>query len=651
MTSCLMFLSNLRATPSGRTGFIRSMAGLAIGISLTASPVFGQAKGEAVPGEFIVKMKGRPSSQRSAQFVGKISAKANLKATFGKLNMHHLSLKPGQDEQALLSEIRQDPDVDYVEPNFVLRKVEENGVDENSTFSMEESAAMATAKQSTQSTSDVSAQSTSSYLQSGANTKVTSAWASMSISSTHIPVVAIIDTGIDYNHSVFVNSGALWRNPGEIANNGIDDDGNGYVDDTFGWNFVAKSNLPFDDDNHGTHVAGIVLGVTENIFASPIAAAKIRIMPLKFLGGDGSGSTSDAIQAIYYAVNNGADVINNSWGGSSYSQSLHDALNYAYQNHLVVVSAAGNYSNDNDASPLYPASYPVPSNISVAATNDFDSLASFSNFGRNSVQMAAPGVAIWSTVPGGTRYMSGTSMAAPFVSGLAALVVREAPDLTGYQVANLVVNSGTNIGALLESTVSGNRADTYNAVVAAKAQVGVDPQQPEYVASNNGRSIASEVETPKAGCGSVALLGRGTFQRPQGPPPQSLLFVIAFSLAPLVVWNILRTRAQADGRNRRRHERFVMNSEIKVRIGERELVGQMNTISLGGASFKADAMLERGGVVTLQIASPDGGEQVQVEGRIVWNEANNAYGVQFEGTKAGVLDSIKDWTSGLAKAR
>lgn len=633
MTSSLLFLSNSKAFRRvGATGVTLLGAIVLAGTSVQAQDV--------VPGEYIVKMKGKPSSQKSAQFVGKISSKASLKATFGKLNMHHLAMKPGQNAEAFVNEVKQDPDVEYVEPNYVLRKVDGEPSEDNRVFSMEETSAMAVDKMS----------AGGSYIQSGANTKVSQAWSAMSTTSSDIPVVAVIDTGIDYTHPVFTDSNALWRNPGEIAANGVDDDGNGYVDDVFGWNFVGHNGLPWDDDNHGTHVSGIVLGVTQNIFASPIQQAIIRIMPLKFLGGDGSGSTSDAISAIYYATNNGANVINNSWGGSSYSQSLHDAMNYAYQHHLVIVCASGNYSSDNDASPLYPANYPVPSSISVAATNDFDSLASFSNYGNTSVHMAAPGVAIWSTVPGGTRYMSGTSMASPFVAGLAALAIREAPSLTGYQVANLVINSGINLSHLISTTISGNRADTFEGVVAAKAQTGLDPQQPEYVPANNSRGLASEEISSGGGCGTVGLIGANAWRKPQDPPPQSVLFVIAFSLAPLIVWNILRLRARDEGKNRRRHERFVMNSEIKVKIGDRELVGHMNTISLGGASFKADALLERGGIVTLQIASPDGGEQISVEGCIVWNEQNQAYGVQFQDAKSGVLNSIQGWTAGLSKA-
>ena len=138
----------------------------------------------------------------------------------------------------------------------------------------------------------------------------------MAPTSPVTPVVAVIDTGLDYNHEVFVDANAVWRNTDEIASNGIDDDGNGYIDDIRGWNFVANNNNPMDDEDHGTHVSGIVLGISQNIFATTLAAAKIKIMPLKFLDSSGSGATSDAVEAIYYAIANGATVINASWGGA-----------------------------------------------------------------------------------------------------------------------------------------------------------------------------------------------------------------------------------------------------------------------------------------------------------------------------------------------
>jgi hypothetical protein len=361
------------------------------------------------------------------------------------------------------------------------------------------------------------------------------------------------------------------------------------------------------------------------------------------------------VAAIYYAVNNGAAVINNSWGGSSYSQSLHDAMKYAYDNQVVLISAAGNYSSNNDSSPMYPANYPVPSNISVAATNSGGYLLSFSNFGASTVHLGAPGSMIDSTVPSSSKnsfqYMSGTSMAAPLVAGLAGLMIREAPNLSGYQIRELIQNAGTLISgsstALAGKTTTGRLVNLETAVIAVKTEINTSSFQPSYVASSIDRGVAS-VQEGSSGCGTVSSLvalqkgGQGPF------PPGAVLFLVGLTLLPLII--VLTLRQKSDSKNRRRFDRFVMNSDIRIKVGERELTGHMKTISLGGASFEADTLLEKGGIVTLQISSPDGAEQVQVAGHIVWNEQNQKYGVQFDNVKTGVMDSIRHWTKRLARA-
>ena len=244
-------------------------------------------------------------------------------------------------------------------------------------------------------------------------------------------------------------------------------------------------------------------------------------------------------------------------------------------------------------------------------------------------------------------------MAAPFVSGLAALAIREAPNLSGYQIKNVVVNSSTYITGLVPRTTSGSRGHGLNTVVNSKTEVNTLSSQPSYVAVAPAGYRAPASETaPKAGCGlvSTSVLQQSWSGKGPGSGSSGMAgLLVVLSLLPIVVWQVLRTRALESPKNRRRFERFVMNSEIKVRVGDRELVGQMNTISMGGASFKADAMLERGGIVTLQIASPDGSEQVNVEGRVVWNEQNQSYGVQFAESTESARDSIKGWTKGLAK--
>jgi subtilisin family serine protease len=595
-----------------------------------------------VPGEVIVKLKSGQSSVRAAQFSSRMrSRRMNLKASFRGMNISHYKLQPGQDLTQALKDLRNDPDVEYAEPNYILHVVDDAVAQSSNYYAY---GSLGYYLNPNYSDANV-------YSQNAANVKVPQSWniETPLANNSERPIVAIVDTGVDYNHSVFINSGAIWTNPNEIPANGIDDDGNGYIDDVRGWNFYAGNNNPMDDASHGTHVAGIVLGVGQNIFASSIAPAKIRIMPLKFMGADGTGSTAAAISAIYYAVNNGAQVINNSWGGSSYSQALADALVYAYDHSVFIASAAGNNSQDLDSNRMYPASYEVSGQMAVAATTDYDYLASFSNYGVGSVHVASPGYSVWSTLPNNTYgTMSGTSMATPFVSGLAALVMREAPNLTGFQVKDLLMSSADSIPALNGYIYSAGRVDAYAAIAAAQSEVGESSYQPTQQALREPAGAASAASTAAAGCGTVGNMGDGS----GGGGHMSgvaILLTLAFAFMPLLTWILLIRRSA--GKNRRRYERFVMNSDIKVMVGGRELTAHLNTISEGGLSFNADALIERGGLLTMNIASPDGGEVVQVQGHVVWSESNKAYGVQFDEAKESVLSSIRAWTVRLVKAQ
>ena len=288
-------------------------------------------------------------------------------------------------------------------------------------------------------------------------------------------VVAVIDTGLDYNHEDI--AGNVWTNPGEIPNNGIDDDNNGYVDDVMGWDFVNGDNDPFDDNDHGTHVSGTIAAVGNNAVGVTGVNWSARIMPLKFLSARGSGTTADAISALEYAVMMGARISNNSWGGGAFSQALYDAILAAQNAGHLFVAAAGNDGVDTDVTPSYPASYDLDNIVSVAATDDNDALASFSNFGAVTVDLGAPGVSILSTTPANTySSFSGTSMATPHVAGTAALLLAEDPGLDLVSLKAAIMEGVDPVPALAGITVTGGRLNAAGAL-ARLVRVVVTPAE------------------------------------------------------------------------------------------------------------------------------------------------------------------------------
>jgi subtilisin family serine protease len=248
-------------------------------------------------------------------------------------------------------------------------------------------------------------------------------------------VVAVLDTGVDYNHDDL--KGNIWTNSNEIADNGNDDDGNGYVDDFYGWNFDSNNNNTLDVESHGTHVSGTIAG-ENNGFGVTGIAYDAKIMPVKVLDDEGAGSYTSISKGIYYAVDHGANVINLSLGGSSTNDTMQTAIEYASSKGVVVVMAAG---NDGGFQPGYPARYADKWGIAVGAVDKNNNMADFSNrAGMNPLTyVTAPGVDIYSTVPGNqyTSY-SGTSMAAPHVAGVVALMLSANHNLTDAQVRQIV---------------------------------------------------------------------------------------------------------------------------------------------------------------------------------------------------------------------
>jgi subtilisin family serine protease len=295
------------------------------------------------------------------------------------------------------------------------------------------------------------------------------AWANNKLGSNSV-YIGIIDEGYMFNHEdLAANAG---KNPGEIAANGLDDDCNGLVDDVYGWDFAGNDNTVFDgvDDDHGTHVAGTIGAVGGNGRGVAGVVWNVKMISAKFLSGTG-GTLANAIKAIDYFTDlktrQGLNIVatNNSWGGGGFSQGLQDAIERANVAGILFIAAAGNSGTNNDATPSYPASYPNANVISVASITSTGSLSSFSQFGATSVDLAAAGSGVWSTVPArskgkfvsGYATYNGTSMATPHVSGAAALYASLNPGATALQIKTALLNTAIPTASLSGKCTTGGR--------------------------------------------------------------------------------------------------------------------------------------------------------------------------------------------------
>ncbi|MGC9517315.1 MAG: S8 family serine peptidase [Methanomicrobiales archaeon] len=273
-------------------------------------------------------------------------------------------------------------------------------------------------------------------------------------------IIAILDTGIHLNHNDLLQN--LWINRGEIPNDGIDNDGNGYIDDYYGWDFFNNDNDPSDDNGHGTMVAGVIAAIGNNNLGITGVMWNAQIMSLKFLDDDGYGYDSDALNAILYANQMGADIINNSWESDNYSKTLKDALEMSK---ALIVCAAGNDSKNNDLIPDYPSSYSSLNILSVASTDADDYITYFTNYGIKSVDVAAPGVDVYSTTIGNSYgFFSGTSASTAFVSGLAGLIKSLRPELTNIQIKNTIINNVDVKTSLIGKILTGGRINASKAI-------------------------------------------------------------------------------------------------------------------------------------------------------------------------------------------
>jgi subtilase family protein/HYDIN/CFA65/VesB family protein/fervidolysin-like protein len=292
----------------------------------------------------------------------------------------------------------------------------------------------------------------------GADISAANAWDVFTGSSD--VVIGVIDTGVDYNHPDLAAN--IFINTGEIADNGIDDDGNGFIDDVRGWDFENDDNDPMDDNGHGSHCSGTIGGVGDNGIGVAGVNWNVSIMPLKFLDASGSGSTDNAISCIEYATMMGVNLTSNSWGGGGFSEAMRQAIADAAAANILFVAAAGNSGTDNDSSPHYPSNYEEENVVSVAATDHNDELASFSSYGATTVDLAAPGVDILSTMPGNSYgNLSGTSMATPHVSGALGLIFGRFPAIDALDAKNLLLNFADTRSNLDGVVLTGARLNAF----------------------------------------------------------------------------------------------------------------------------------------------------------------------------------------------
>lgn len=425
---------------------------------------------EYVEGELLVKFKGQaPSKMMFKSGVGaEIIKKFDISSTSRDGNdgeLCHVKLK-GVSVKDALAIAQSNSNIEYAEPNYIIRVPEDQiGRDSSATNGVTVSSEGTKPNDLKNELWGLKNEGQGGG-KPGADISAEMAWNITTGSKTNGPLIAVIDTGVDINHQDLINN--IYTNPGEIPNNGIDDDGNGYIDDVHGYNFNGKNADPMDNHSHGTHCAGTIGAEGNNGIGITGVNWDAQILPIKFMNR-GGGSTADAIEAVIYATKMGAKVCSNSWGGGGYSQALHDAI-AAYPG--LFIAAAGNEHANNDIGPHYPSNYDLPNVLSVASTDKNDNLSSFSNYGKNTVDIAAPGSQIYSTIPHNQYQMkSGTSMATPHVSGVAALIMTKYPELSATEVKECILKGGDDVEALKDKVVTGKRLNAYNALQLAEQMV------------------------------------------------------------------------------------------------------------------------------------------------------------------------------------
>lgn len=422
------------------------------------APKFEQSQ-DYVPGQIIVKYKKKKDLAQMGTVRASVEKRVKAKSsrTLAASQQIELIKLESTNITEVLKMLADDPDVEYAEPDYIVNAI--------STIPNDTSFTQLWGLNNRLRDADIDAPQ---------------AW---DIATGTDIVVGVIDTGVDYNHVELVNN--MWINTAEDINhdgrftsadrNGLDEDGNGYIDDVVGWDFYNNDSDPYDDHYHGTHVAGTIAARGNNGIGVVGVCWQARIMALKFLSGSGSGTTSGAISAINYAVLMHAKLTSNSWGGGAYSQALKDAIDNAAAAGQLFVAAAGNNGTDNDSTPNYPSNYDCSNVIAVAATDNQDLIAYFSCYGRNTVDVGAPGVNIYSTSPGNSyRTLNGTSMATPHVSGLASLIWSKIPGMSYLDVKRLIFSTVDPVSSLTGKVKTGGRINAYTALFQMGAPLQIE---------------------------------------------------------------------------------------------------------------------------------------------------------------------------------
>jgi thermitase len=427
------------------------------------------------PGELIIKYKDGKAGVASAGLHQRHGSRQLRE--FKAYGLEHVKVRTGQSVQEAISAFEADGDVEYAEPNYIVHATV--------------------------------VPSDPSYSSLWGMTKISAPAAWDNSTGSQTVVIGTIDTGIDYTHPDLKAN--IWPGNGTYPANG--------------YNAITHTYDPKDDNGHGSHVAGTIGAVGNNGVGVAGVNWNVQIAACKFLDASGSGSTIDAIECLNYFKNlkaSGANVIatNNSWGGGGFSQSLYDAINA--QRDILFIAAAGNSGANNDTTASYPSNYELPNVVAVAATDSADALASFSQYGRRTVDVAAPGVSIYSTyMNGGYATLSGTSMATPHVTGLAGLIKARIPTAEWSTIRNLILSTGDTVTAASGKTLTGKRINAYNALTCTDSRVLSAIQYPKTItvgtpatlsalSINCGDHTVDNVIVTLSGGEVITLLDNGT---------------------------------------------------------------------------------------------------------------------------------------------